>query len=168
MEARAAELAARFEDACSDARSLVAAIPDDRWEGSCEGEGWSVAAVAHHIARAIVPETALIEAIVNEQPISATYRDWTLIHANNAQNADRFAACTRREVLDLLQANQTRSAELVRGLSAEQLKRAAVVPIVGDSPLSADRLIEILLIGHIRGHLASLQASLDESAAGGN
>lgn len=160
MGPRLAELTGRFDAAAEGAIALVESVPDARWTDRTAAEGWTIAAVAHHIARAFLPEARLIRQVATGEPIMAAYRDWSLIHAANAEGKDRHAACTKAEVVDLVRANRTEALAIIGDLRDDQLDNAAVVPILGDEPRSAGWLIERLLIGHIEGHLASIRATL--------
>lgn len=48
---------------------------------------------------------------------------------------------------------------MIRDLRDEQLEGTAEIPVLGGGSLSARQLIEGFLIGHLRGHLASMRAA---------
>jgi hypothetical protein len=160
MRTRSAELAERFIEATEQVVTLVEEISDERWGWVTSAEGWTVAAVAHHIARAFLPEAALIQQVARGEEIMAAYKDWTIIHSSNAERKEQFAACTKDEVVELLRANREEALAIVRELSDSQLDNAAVIPIIRPEPLTAGQLVEGLLIGHINGHVASIQATV--------
>lgn len=81
----------------------------------------------------------------------AAYKDWAIIHTSNAEGKERFAACTKAEVVALVRANRKEALAIIRGLSDAQLENAAVIPLIRDEPFSAGQPIEWLLIGHIGG-----------------
>ena len=52
----------------------------------------------------------------------------------------------------------------LRGMSDEQFANTTVLPLLGENPVSAAQLSEMLVIGHILGHLESIQASIQATA----
>jgi len=52
------------------------------------------------------------------------------------------------------------AANVVRGLSDEQLGRSAPMPLIGGAPVSARRMIENVLIGHLQEHAGSIRSAL--------
>jgi hypothetical protein len=73
----------------------------------------------------------------------------------NAKHAKEYAGCSKAEVLEQLRTKGTEAAAMVRGLSDEQLDRSAVA-LQGMPAVSAAQMIERVLIGHVRSHLASI------------
>jgi hypothetical protein len=80
------------------------------------------------------------------------------LHPATARRAARDATCTRAEVLDLARRNAAETAAFVRELSDEQLARSGVYVDVLRT-MTLDQLIERILVGHIRGHLKSMEAA---------
>jgi hypothetical protein len=66
-------------------------------------------------------------------------------------------------VLAELREKGTAAAAFVRSLSDEQLQRKAVA-LTGMPPVSAARLIEMVLIGHVREHVGSIAKATAASA----
>ena len=125
-----------------------------RGQGALTGEGWTVAATAHHAA--IVHEgIARFVAAVAEG--TATPRSgMDTIDESNARHAQEYATCSKAEVLTELQAKGDAATAIVRGLSDEQLDRTTDA-IPGMPPVSAARLVEMALIGHVREHVESIK-----------
>ena len=158
MDGRSEVLARRFERAIGELIAAVEACSDADWQATGSDGAWSVAATAHHIVAAFPIETRLIGAVAAGTPPPAL--TWELVDGANARHALEYAQCTKAEVLDLLHRDAPRMAELVRGLSNEQLDRAAIVPLFGAAPITTHELIEGgALIGHIEEHLRSLRAA---------
>jgi hypothetical protein len=76
----------------------------------------------------------------------------------NADHAKECADVSREETLALLRQNTAPAADLVRGLSDDQLSRKTKLPI-GDMELTAEQIIENVLIGHLTTHAASISAA---------
>ncbi len=157
MGERAEALAQRFEQANNDVIAAVAGCSDAQWKATTKEEGWSVGVTAHHIAVGHPGVFGLAQAIANGQPVPPITLD--MINQGNAQHAQQFAGCTKQETLDMLRANGAAAAAGLRGLSDEQLDRSATLAVFGDSPVSAQQVVEMILIGHPQNHLASMKGA---------
>jgi hypothetical protein len=80
----------------------------------------------------------------------------------NAQHAREQAHCTKEETLDLLRRNGEAAARVVRDLDDAQLDSIATI-ITGMPPLTAQQVTERILIGHVRGHLATVRTAIGAS-----
>ena len=78
----------------------------------------------------------------------------------NAADGAAHAASDRAETLELLRANGASAATFVRGLGDDDLTRTGAY-IEGIPAMSVDQWVERVLIGHIRGHLASMRAVVE-------
>jgi len=152
---RAQALADQFERANQDFIAAVAALPEERWREPCRDEERLVCAVARHIAEAYQIELDAFAVIAAGEPLKPLALGE--LHAANARRAGRDATCTPAEVLDLARRNAAQVAAFVRGLTDEQLARSGVYVDVLPS-MTLDQLIERILVGHIRGHLKSIEA----------
>jgi uncharacterized damage-inducible protein DinB len=153
MSERADALAAKFEQANADAIATVERLSDADWRKTT-GEGWTVAATAHHAA--IVHE-GIARFIREVADGTATPRSgMDTIDQSNARHAQEYASCSKAEVLDELRARGATAAAIVRGLSDEQLDRSTDA-IPGMPPVSAEQLVEMALIGHVAEHTASIK-----------
>jgi hypothetical protein len=76
----------------------------------------------------------------------------------NAAAAQENAAQPKGVAMERLRTNAPAAIAYVRGLSDEQLQRTGTLPFGGD-PMTAEAVIEHVLIGHPRGHLASIQVA---------
>ena len=157
MGERAEALARRFEQANNDVIAAVEGLSDGQWKALNKDAGWSVGVTAHHVAVSHPALIGLIQAIGSGQPLPPLTAD--MRDHGNAQHAQQFADCTKQETLGMLRANGAAAAAAVRGLSDEQLDRTGSMPAFGDAPISAQQVIERILIGHPGMHLASIQAA---------
>jgi uncharacterized damage-inducible protein DinB len=156
MGERAQTLAEAFQRANEELIATVERCSDAGWAATTPGEGWTVAATAHHVAGGHQTITGLVQTIVQNLPRQPLSMD--LINQMNAQHAEEFAHCSKEETLTLLRTNGTAAAQMVRGLSDEQLDQQA--DLLGGT-WTVQRVIEAILIGHVQQHLASIRAALD-------
>ncbi len=147
---RGVDLARRLEESSERLIAAVAACDEAGWHAPCPDEGRSVGVMVHHIASSI----PLVAGWAEQLATGGGLPELTMaeVDAQNAAHAGEHAACTKEEALDLLRRNTTAAADRIRGLSDEQLDRAAPFAIFGGRPVSAQGLLEIVLIGHVDGY----------------
>jgi uncharacterized damage-inducible protein DinB len=155
MGERAQALADRFEAANREIISTVEKCSDAEWRTKCAGETWSVGVVAHHVAESHAGIARIIQTIAAGQPLPSVTTE--MIDQRNAQHAQQQANCTKQETLDLLRKNGASAATTVRGLCDEQLQRSGTLRA---GPMSAEQVVEGILIGHVKGHLASIRSAI--------
>ena len=154
---RSERFAAQFKAVNDELMVLVDNCTPDEWRRTSVEEGWSVAVVAHHIAtssqafRKLVEEVAANVSLLPRVTIEA-------VNAGNARHAKEFAAVSQDEVLDLLRVHGPQLEAVLRDLTEEQL--AHTTSIFMDHEYSLAEIIERIVIGHARMHLASLRATL--------
>jgi uncharacterized damage-inducible protein DinB len=157
MGERAETLAQRFEQANNDLIAAVDGLSDSQWQALNKDAGWSVGVTAHHVAVSHPAVAGLVQAIGSGQPLPPITLD--MLNQGNAQHARESAGCTKQETLDLLRANGAAAAAVVRGLSDDQLDRTGTMPAFGDAPISAQQVIERILIGHPGMHLPGIRTA---------
>ena len=155
MGERAQALANRFDEANREIISAVEKCSDAQWRTKCAGETWSVGVVAHHVAESHAGIARIIQTIAAGQPLPNITME--IIDQRNAQHAKEQANCTKQETLDLIRQNGASAAATVRGLSDEQLQRSGTLRA---GPMSAEQVIEGILIGHVKGHTASIRSAI--------
>lgn len=158
MGERAEQLADQTDDAINQVITFVEMVPDDQWTAPCEPEQCTAAALAAHIA---VSATGVLNALVKpvsqgEPPPPITPEQ---LHAGNAENARKYANRFKADVLDDLRRYGAEASAFVRGLSDEELQRSAVL-FFSPEPVTADFIIEQVLINHSLGHLESMRAAV--------
>lgn len=162
MGIRAEALAGRFEQANQNVIALVEAGDADL-SVTCPAEGWTAAAVGAHVGgghSGIVEY--LIKPIVAGQEIAPF--DVTSFNDGNAKAAAENAAMPKDEVLALLRDHGASAAAYLRGLSDEDLDRTTMLPVFGEKPVTAEHVIEMVLIGHPLDHGNSLRQGLGNGA----
>ena len=157
MGTRAAALANELQQVTDEVAAFVEAAPDEAWQRACAAEQCTVAALACHIADGYSNILdSLVKPIVDgrEGPRFAMedLAQW------NAAAAAANAAQPQAEALERVRTQAPPVIAYVRGLSDEELGRSGALPFGGE-PMTAEAVIEHVLVGHPRGHLSSMQAA---------
>jgi uncharacterized damage-inducible protein DinB len=155
MGQRSEALASQFEQANRELIGTVEACSDAQWKSKTSGETWSVGVVAHHVAQGHQGIAGLIKGAATGQASPGLTMD--MIHQGNAEHAKQHANCTKEETLALLRTNGAAAASSVRGLTDEQLERSKETPA---GTMTVQQMIERILIGHVKGHQESIQATV--------
>lgn len=159
MSARSEALASRFDQANQEVIGRLSTCPAEHLAEICPAEGWTAAALGAHVAvsyTGIVDN--LIKPVVAGQPIAPF--DPSAFTEGNAKAAAENAALPQEQVVQLLREEGAAAVAYLRGLSDAELDRTTTLPIRGDKPVSAEQLVEMVLIGHTNGHGESLRQGL--------
>jgi len=154
MSARAEELATQFEQANESLVQAIQPMSDAQWAAQTPEEGWSVAVAAHHAAASAEPLTYFVQCASTGQPLPPITPE--RLNGINAQHATDFANVSKQDVVAAVNKNVPVTAALLRSLSDEQLQKAADTPFMMGG-MTTEQIIQNILIGHVRGHLASIQ-----------
>ncbi len=155
MSERAEALAKKFEQANGEMMKTIEGMSDAQWRASCAGEGWPVGVTAHHAATSTAGISGLVQAIAAGQSPNL---DISVVDTGNAAHATEFANVAKQETLDLARKNGEAAAAMLRGLSDGQLDSKGV-GITQAGEMSAQQVVEGILIGHISGHSESMKAA---------
>ncbi|MFN8557914.1 MAG: DinB family protein [Dehalococcoidia bacterium] len=158
MATQSEELSLRFEAISDEVTAAVTGASDEQWRAACAAEGWTVAAVAHHIAEVQQAFAGLVAKLAAGETYSPTI-SMDEIDESNARHARDHAAVVRAETLSRLETSRAGIAQRLRGLSDADLERTAGV--FGGRELSVARVVEWVVIGHAAEHLASIRATLN-------
>lgn len=153
---RASELAGQFEAINAEVVAFVAACDDATWNAACEGEGWTIGAVAGHIADGHRAVVGWLRNILAGQPVPLTQAE---LDAGNAIRATTNAKRPRDAVLAALRERGDAAAALVRSLSDDALATSAPFGLANGETVTAEWAISYILTGHPRRHLRSIRAS---------
>jgi hypothetical protein len=157
MSKRAQHLADQTDDAINQVITFVETVPDDRWTACCEPEQCTVAALASHIGVSATGVLSfLVKPVAQGEPVAPITPEQ--LHAGNAENARKYANRPKADVVADLRTYAAEASSYVRGLSDEELQRAAVL-FFSPEPVTADFIIENVLINHSLGHLESMRAA---------
>lgn len=157
MNSRVAALAAQFAALNDEAIALVTGCTDEQWRQPCAGEGWSVGVVAHHIGAVHRDFIHIVDLLAAGRTFSPG-GSMEVVDQSNAQHAHDHAAIGKAETLDALRTNGAALARSLRSLRDEQLDNVAGT--FGGRELSVNQVVEYIVLGHPREHLASLRATL--------
>ncbi len=152
------DLARKFEAANAAVIASVEACGDAEWLATSAEEGWTAAALAHHIAEDHAMISGLVVSVGAggfESPITAEQLD-----AMNAEHATEFAKADKVAVLDLARQNGDGAAAALRAMSETQL--AKTDDFFGQN-MTAAEVAENILIGHALSHLESFNATTGQS-----
>ena len=157
MSARAEALAKQFEAKAAEMTSAIEKLTDADWKKVTTAEKWPVGVTAHHVAGAHEVLAGLLKTLGTGGQMPGL--TMAMIDEGNAKHAKEFANCTRAETLALHKKGVATAAATVRALSDAELDRSAVV--LKEMPaMSAQQMIEMVLINHIDGHLKSIRATV--------
>jgi uncharacterized damage-inducible protein DinB len=153
----AAELAAQFATVNDEIIAATRQCDAAGWQRITAAEGWTVAATVHHVAivqRAFAGMVARLAAGETYTPNIS----WDTINAENARHAEEYAGADEEESLDILQASRDDILSSLGGLSDAELERSA--GNFGGNELSVGQVVEYVVTGHPREHVASIIATL--------
>jgi uncharacterized damage-inducible protein DinB len=157
MSTRAEQLADELQQVTDEVAAYIEGIPDEAWQRACAAEQCTVAALACHIADGYGP---ILEGLVKPIAEGTEGPRFTMddLAQWNAAAAQENAAQPKAVAVERLRTQAPAAIAYVRSLSDEQLQRTGTLPFGGD-PMSAEAVITHILIGHPRGHLASIQTA---------
>lgn len=156
MGQRGQALADRVEQVNKELVATVERCSDGQWQAKTAAETWPVGVVAHHVAQSVSAIAGLVHKVATGQPLPPLTMD--SIHQMNAEHAKQHARCTKDETLTLLRKNGAAAAGTIRGLSDEQLDRSG--SLLGGPPMTAQQVVERVLISHVQEHHGSIRATL--------
>jgi hypothetical protein len=159
MGARAEALAGQFEQANQAVIDCVLGNHGADFSVACPAEGWTAAALGGHIAMGHVGilNNLVKRAVDGEEIPPFKMSDFD---EGNAKFASENAAMPLDQIVARLRENGALAAAYVRSLSDDDLDRATTLATMGDQPVTAQQLIEWVLIGHAREHGQSLREGL--------
>ena len=170
MTDQAERLAEDFENANNDFIALIERLEEGHWLTPCAAEGWTVGVAATHIAEDHKLLAGFVEMVANGQSLPDMTSE--ALNEFNAEMAGRNAGIAKEQTIDLLQTNGAAAAAVIRGLTSAQLDSATVVPAYHPIRLleglpervTAQDLIEAVMIKHVGEHGASIRAAIAPAA----
>jgi len=157
MGARADALATKFEAKADEMTKTLEKLTDADWKKVTSAEKWSVGVTAHHAAGALEPIAGFVKTLGEGKPMP--HLTAAMLEEMNAKHAAEFASCTKAETLALHRKGVATASAIVRGLSDADLDRSGAV-LAGMPAMSAQQVIENILIGHVQEHLSSIRATV--------
>ena len=142
-------------DANSEFVRFVASCSTDEWGQTCPREGWTVGAVAYHIARGHEVVAGWIESLRDGRAVPGSPQEHD---ANNAAMASEAAGVPRDGVIRLARQNVERLTAVLNSLTETDLAMGASFGPAGGEQMTVDHLAGNR--GHLDAHLASIRATL--------
>ena len=156
MGTRAEQYAAQFEAANDALIDAVQGCAEADWQKRGASEGWPIGVLAHHVAISYAPIAGAVKTVAEGGTLpQMSQQDQA---ATNAHHAEEHAHITKQQTLDALRNTSANLAAFVRGLKDEQFARTTTA--FGGREMSVAQLVEFVVIGHPKQHLASIQAAL--------
>jgi hypothetical protein len=157
MGARAESLAKQYEAKAAEMTATINRLSDVDWKKTTAAEQWSAGVTAHHVAGAHEPIAGIAKTVASGQSIP----NFTMAMLNemNAKHAKDFAGCSKAETLALHQKGVTAAAAIVRGFSDAELDASGTV-MAGMPPMTAQQVVESILINHINDHMGSIRKTV--------
>ena len=157
MSMRVQELTEQFERVNAELIAALGRCGDERWGARCADTGWTAAVQADHFGAGqafIADRIGRIARGEADAPLPIA-----VIEQANEQRAAERAGGSRDEAIALLRENGAAMAQLIRGLSDEQLARVGT--IVEEVPAqSVEQWIVYLSIGEIERHGGRLREAV--------
>lgn len=157
MSQRAQTLVQRFNAANAELISYIEGCTEQELDRVTADEGWPVRVTAHHLAVSHEPVADLAQLLASGQPLPSFTIE--MLHHGNAQHAAEYATVSKQTILDALQSGGAKAGAVVSGLSDEALERSGHSTLI-NAEITAQGVIENILIGHVGSHLASIKAAV--------
>jgi DinB superfamily len=157
MTQRTNALAVRLEQGAQALAGFASRLSDSEWEARVPKDGRKVGVIVHHVASMYPLEIQLAQTLAAGKPIANV--TWDAVHEINALHARDNDAVTRDEALKLLQRNSSAAAAVIRGLTDQELDRAATVSLNADAPLTCQFFLEDHAVRHSYHHLAAIRGA---------
>jgi hypothetical protein len=165
MGQRVGQLADQFEVVHREVVTFCEGLSESDWVTVVPSEQRTVGVLIQHIAIGYTAESALIRAIVTGQPLPAIYNDRALLDEANARDAVDLLPGIKADALTSLDRHARRTVRFLRSLSDEDLAMSDEVGIFGGARWTVENLIERIILGHPKSHLAGIREALAEAVA---
>ncbi|HUG16844.1 MAG TPA: DinB family protein [Thermomicrobiales bacterium] len=150
-------MAERFHRARQEFIRVIDSCDASQLQAHCHGEQCTVAALASHVAGFHALGAQWVQqAVRGEELPTITMND---IDAMNAEQTVRDANRSPQDILQELREHGGAAEQVVRSVSDDDLDRTVQFPLLGGA-VSIQRLIEIVVIGDVEGHLKSIKAAI--------
>jgi len=158
MSTRSEALATRLEAGAAALAALAGGLSEAEWQTCVPKDGRKIGVVIHHVASVYPIEIHLASLLAAGQPITGV--TWDVVATMNRGHAQDHEGTSKEATLALLATNSAAAAAAIRGLSDEQLDRAAAVSLNSDAPLTCQFMLEDHAVRHSYHHLAGIRAAL--------
>ena len=157
MTSRAQDLADKIEAFNRDVINCVRDCTEADWVKTCAAEDWPLGVVARHLGDGHYRVGELARLIIKGEALP----EWTMeeIVQMGNDHARQHAACTKEEVLSILEKNGRALTEYVAALSEDDLDARGTLALLGGD-ISAQQILEMLVLHSGGDHLKSMRATL--------
>jgi hypothetical protein len=158
---RAELLASRIEEGAATLAAFAETLTTAEWATPISANGGdrrTVGVVVHHVASMYPVEIQVARAVAGGNAVTDV--TWQVVADMNAGHAREHAGATKAATLELLRRNSRAAAAAVRGMSDEELDRAAPFSLSYGAPMTAQFVVEDHALRHSWHHLARIRAAL--------
>lgn len=163
MPTLADQLADRLNEGADVLATFARDLSDAQWRTVVKPDGRTVGVIVHHVGNMYPIEMDLIRKAVGKQPITDV--TWDLVAEINAAHAQKHAAVSKSEALDLLARNSREASEEIRRLTDAELARAVPFSLSYGAPMTVQFIIEDHPMRHPWHHLARIRKALGLAGA---
>ncbi len=157
MSSQVEEFANQFEVANDEMIAIIERCSEEDLRKLSLAEGWTIAAVAHHVAIVYPGFVNTVEGYARGESFNPTTTMAELDEVN-AVHARDYADVPREDVLALLRSGGAKVAEAVRTVPEANLPASAGV--YGPNTFTVEQALRNIIVGHTAVHLASIQETL--------
>ena len=156
---RAGLLADRLIQGARALAEYAATLSDAEWRQPISAtDPRALGTVVHHVASVYPVEIDLALTLARGGAVTGvTGRD---IDAMNGNHAAEHRQVAKAETIELLRRNSAAAEAAIRGLSDEDLDRAATVSLYDDAPLTCQFVLEDHAVRHSYHHLSLIRAAV--------
>ena len=154
---RAQNLANQFELYSNELISVIEQATPQQLQARCAGEQCTVAALGSHVAGVHPLALGWVKTIAAGEKLPALTMD--MVDKINAEQTARDANRDKDEILADLRRNGAEATRAVRGLRDDELDRSTHFTLF-NREMTTEDMIRMVLIGDIKGHLASIRQAV--------
>ena len=158
MSQRSDRLADRLEQGARELAEFANTLTDAEWQTRLAGDGRKIGVVVHHVSTVYPLEIKLAQTLAAGDSVIGVTAD--VVNQMNAQHAKEYDGATKDETLSLLARNSSAAASAIRGLSDQELDRAAPVSLNANAPLTCQFILEDHAVRHSYHHLERIRRAV--------
>ena len=158
MTTRAQQLAEQIKTFNEEMIAFIKSVPDADWHKPCQDEQWTIGVVARHVGAGHYGVVELAKMMVAGTPVP----DFTSnqVSESNKAHAAKHAACTREEVLSILEYKGNKLVAYVSGLNDADLEKRAHIADFGGE-ISVRQMLKGTILKSGAEHLASMRRTVE-------
>jgi hypothetical protein len=150
----ASQLADEYDSVMAEVIEVAESCTDEDWHVPCPNEQRTVGVVFDHIATGNPEVVAWIHEFLADRPVVITAE---LLHARNAEHAQRAEKRPRQDTVKDLKAGSERTSHAIRSLTGDQLQATQEFGWAGKQEVA---WVAGAALRHPRNHLKSIREAL--------